>query len=418
MKSTQPRLNLNRATLFGLLALLLTGGIAPAANWTITDLGALGAGTGDNTIAWSINNLGQVVGRGTVLTNESVQARIVVWSNGVQQDLGVNASSSLTSAKINAAGLVAINDGNWKPWLWQTGALTALPLWSGGLYGGIHGINSSGAIVGWSDSTAGGLSVIWQGGAVLPTGLPGGSTAWAVALNDSGVLAVNRAVRGQRSFILAGGSTNYLNVTGLTPDGYTAVQDLNNAGQACGTYNLNLNQTGGAHACLWDGAAETPLSEFPAGGSEAVAMNNLGHVVGSAFRAPYDAPAVLWRDGTMIILNELPEVVAAGWYNLSAFDINDHDQIVGYGGHGGYSRAFLLSPVITPAPFALAIIGSETNVVVSFPTTTGCSYRLQATTSLGTTNWNLVTTISGNGATQAVTDPATNAARFYRVVVP
>jgi hypothetical protein len=421
MKTTHARLNLGLVTtaLIGLTLLPFAGSSALAANWTITDLGLLGDGDGNDSQAWSVNNLGQVVGRGRVLSGGSLQLRIVLWSNGAQQDLGVNSSSSLTSAKINDSGLVAINDGNWKPWLWQTGVLSALPLWSGGTLGGIHGINAGGAIVGWGDSTPdGGLSVIWQGGTVLATGLPGGPDAWAVAINDSGVLAVNRAMRGQRSFILAGGSTNYLNVAGMTPDGYTAVRDLNNLGQACGTYNLDVGQTGGIHASFWDGGAGTPLPEYPAGGSEAVAMNNLGHVVGYAYRGPYDAPAVLWRDGTRTSLNDLPEVLAAGWSGLTARDINDSGLIVGHGYHGGYLRAFLLSPVIAPSPFSLTITRSGTNVVVGFPTEASFSYDVQSKASLTETNWNLLATIPGDGATKFFTDPATNGTRFYRVIVP
>jgi probable HAF family extracellular repeat protein len=391
MRTKSSRLNLGflTTTLTGLALLSLGGGSALAAKWTITDLGVLGAGNGDDTVAWSINNLGQVVGRGRVLinTNSAARARVVMWANGVQVDLGQDASSSLTSAKINNAGLVAINDGNWQPRFWRAGVLAPLPMLAGGIYGGIHGLNSKGKIVGWSDSPIGGVSVIWQGGAVSSTGLPGGPDAWAVAINDLDALAVSRAARGHLSYILAGGSTNYLNVAGMTSDGYTAVKDLNNAGHSCGVYNFNVSQSAGTHAFLWTGGLVTPLPEYPAGGSDTVAMNNLGHVVGYAQRAPYDAPAVLWRDGAMTSLNELPEVLAAGWSSITARDINDQDQICGHGYHGGVLRAFLLSPVTAPSPFSLTIARSGTNVTVSFPTETGFNYQLQSAAALPATSW-------------------------------
>lgn len=408
---------MNKTLLLFALALTLPLAGARAAHWTITDLGLQGDGDGNDSQAWSINNLGQVVGRGRVLSDGSLQLRIVLWHNGTQQDLGVNSSSSLTGAKLNDAGLVAINDGSWHPRFWQTGVLAPLPLLAGGTIGGINGLNASGKIVGWSDSPVGGVSVIWQSGGVSSTGLPGGSDMGPVAINDLDVLAVSRPMRGQLSYVLAGGSTNYLDVAGMTSDGYTAVKDLNNAGHACGVYNLNLSQSGGTHACLWAGGLGTPLPEYPAGGSDAVAMNNLGHVVGYAYRGPYDAPAVLWRNGTLTSLNELPEVVAAGWSALTARDINDAGQIVGHGYHGGYLRAFLLSP-ITAAPPSLTIIRSGTNVVVSFPTEANSSYSVQFKTHLAETDWNPLATIPGNGSTHSLTDPATNAARFYRVVVP
>ena len=421
MKPNRTRLNFSLlpVTIAGAALLSLGGGSALAAKWTITDLGVLGAGNGDDTVAWSINNLGQVVGRGKVLinTNNAARARVVMWANGVQVDLGQDASSSLTSAKINNAGLVAINDGNWQPRFWQAGVLAPLPMLAGGAYGGIHGLNSKGKIVGWSDSPIGGVSVIWQGGAVSSTGLPGGSDMWAVAINDADALAVSRPVRGHISYVLTGGSTNYLNVAGMTPDGFTAVKDLNNAGHSCGVYNLNLSQSGGTHACLWTGGLGTPLPEYPAGGSDAVAMNNLGHVVGYAYRGPYDAPAVLWRDGAMTSLNELPEVLAAGWSSITARDINDHDQICGHGYHGGVLRAFLLSPVTAPSPFSLTIARSGTNVAVSFPTETGFSYQLQSAAALPAVTWqNEGLPIAGTGGVLATNLPlGPQLKKFFRL---
>ena len=113
-----------------------------------------------------------------------------------------------------------------------------------------------------------------------------------------------------------------------------------------------------------------PLPEFPSGlsKSEAVALNNHGHAVGNAYSFVSGMnPAVLWRDGTMTVLNDLPEVQAAGWSLLAARDINDHDQIVGIGSHGGFVTAFLLSPVTAPLP-SLTITRSGANtVIVSWP---------------------------------------------------
>jgi uncharacterized membrane protein len=380
------------------LGLSLSQANASAASWTITDLGLQGA-SGSGSQAWSINNLGQVVGRGRVLIEGTARSRIVLWSGGIQQDLGLNADSSLAGAKINDGGLVAINDGNWKPWLWQDGVITALPLLPGATSGGVHGINTGGTVVGFNSLSGGGVSVLWQAGTVSDTGLPGGPDMWAVAINDGGTLAVSRARRGDLSYLLASGSPSYLTVAGMTPDGTTAVKDVNNAGQACGDFHLNLGQTGTWHACLWTGPSGTPLPEFPYGGSAAVAMNHPGHVVGSAWRAPHDAPALLWRAGSMTVLNDLPEVIAAGWSQLTASDINDQDQIVGWGYRNGNLSAFLLSPVtVTPAPVPLTITRDGSNLVLSFPTTAGFSYQIQSSIDLSPASWvNSGAAISGTG---------------------
>ena len=102
-----------------------------AANWTITDLGALGAP--GNAIyesrAYNINNAGQVAGRGVVLIDGVLQNHYVMWSNGTQIDLGIRINSSgVDAAPINDAGQVAavIEAEGYRPFLWQTGVLPRL----------------------------------------------------------------------------------------------------------------------------------------------------------------------------------------------------------------------------------------------------------------------------------------------------
>jgi uncharacterized membrane protein len=416
MKTNNTRLNFSllTTTLTGLTLLSLTSGSALAANWTITDLGALGApgNLAFESRAYNINNAGQVAGRGIVFIDGVRQNHYVVWSNGTQIDLGIRINSSLVdAAPINDAGQVAgvIEDEGYRPFLWQTGVVTRLPVLPGLLTAGVASINASGTVVGWNQVWRGGgqprLAVRWEGGILTEL-----DTDWrpAVAINDSGAIAIS----GGPSHVLTGGATNVVEVPGHPS---TVALDLNNAGQVCGT------TVDGHHAFLWQGGFGTLLPGFPSGvsaQSEAVALNNLGHAVGWAANNSGMNPPVLWRDGTLTSLNDLPEVQAAGWWLMAARDINDHDQIVGIGSHGGLVTAFLLSPVTAPSPFSLTITRIGTNVVVSFPTEASFSYSVQSKPSLAETNWNLLATLPGNGSTKSVTDPATNAARFYRVLVP
>jgi len=61
---------------------------------------------------------------------------------------------------------------------------------------------------------------------------------------------------------------------------------------------------------------------------------------------------------------------------------------------------------------------SNNNIVISFPTQTGVSYRVFYRTDAGNTNWVLLTTIQGDGAVKSVTDPATGGQKFYKVTAP
>ncbi len=403
--------------LLAALALSLSLTSATSAQWTITDLGLLGDADGNDSQAWFINNLGHVVGKGRVLIEGSAQLHLVLWANGTQRDLGVNASSSLAGSRINDAGLVAINDGSWKPHMWQDGVLSRLTLVSGGTSGGINGLNNNGQIVGWSDSPLGGIGVLWQGATVADTGMPGGPGMWANAINDSGLLAINRAARGSISYILGVGTTNFLTVAGVTPDGTTSVVDLNNAGQACGNFNVHLGQTAAWHAYLWTGGNGIPLPEFPNGGSEAFGMNNLGHVVGYAYRGPFDAPALLWRDGSFVNLSELPEVLAAGWSSITVRDVNDSDQIVGHGYHHGKLRAFVISPATVPVPFRVTLRREANGATLAFLSSAGTRYQILTATALPTTEWEPVgDPIPGSGDVLTMNIPiGPETSRFFVV---
>jgi uncharacterized membrane protein len=338
MKTNQTRLNFSLITTLALLS--LTGSSALAANWTITDLSALGAPGNLNfeSRAYNINNAGQVAGRGVVLIDGALQNHYVIWSNGTQIDLGIRINTSgVDAAPINEVGQVAgvIEAEGGRPFLWEKGMVTRLPWLADTLYASVASINASGTVVGWNRVWRGGgqpsLPVRWDGGMVTEL-----DTDWrpAVAINDSGAMAITATTMGQRSYVLIGVSTHQVEVPGLHPIfGTTGALDLNNAGQVCGWFVVDPTMAPDGHALLWQGGMDTPLPEFPSHGSSvAIALNNLGHVVGSAYRAAYDNPAVLWRDGTLISL-------------------------------------------------------SGTDLVLSFPTQTGVSYQLQSSTDLTAGSW-------------------------------
>jgi hypothetical protein len=57
------------------------------------------------------------------------------------------------------------------------------------------------------------------------------------------------------------------------------------------------------------------------------------------------------------------------------------------------------------------------NIVLSFPTQPGINYRVFYQTNLAG-NWNLLTTVAGDGTVKTVSDPTTGARRFYKVTAP
>ena len=57
-------------------------------------------------------------------------------------------------------------------------------------------------------------------------------------------------------------------------------------------------------------------------------------------------------------------------------------------------------------------------MIISFPTQAGVSYRVFYRDNLNVGNWVLLTTVVGDGTVKSVSDPATSAGRFYKIVAP
>ncbi len=77
--------------------------------------------------------------------------------------------------------------------------------------------------------------------------------------------------------------------------------------------------------------------------SAAFGINDRGKVVGYAYTSNESRHAFVWRDGTMIDLNNLIPA-NSGWELTDARDINNNGQIVGHGEFNGQTRDFLLTP--------------------------------------------------------------------------
>jgi hypothetical protein len=80
-----------------------------------------------------------------------------------------------------------------------------------------------------------------------------------------------------------------------------------------------------------------------------------------------------------------------------------------------YPNYFMLVPA---SGISLSATYSGSNVTISFPTQAGAAYRIFYRTNLTTGNWNLLTTVPGDGTVKSVNDPATAGPRFYKVTSP
>jgi probable HAF family extracellular repeat protein len=306
---------------------------------TLINLGDLPGGANDST-AFGINNVGQVVGRSA----DTVAERAFLWqpdspnqSTGALIDLGdlPGGGNISTASGINSIGQTVgvgqASTGN-RAFLWQpqspnatTGTFIDLgDLTDGEDYSIAHALNDAGQIAGTSwmatgrhpfvrqpstpDASSGTLFDLGS----LPGGLEDGSEdAAAVAINTSGYMVeASLASTGYRAFLWQPTSPNGATGTMLdlghlgTADDYSLARAINDAGQVVGLGSINIPR-----AFYWD------------------------------------------ANQSMVDLNSyLDPVSGAGWVLNDARGINNAGQIVGYGQHNGIRRAFLLSPAGVPEP--------------------------------------------------------------------
>lgn len=238
----------------------------------------------------------------------------------------------------------AVGITDFEAFIWSDGGMTTLPLptVAGALSTGeAWDINGSGRIVGRVTFGFGGgvfqdNALLWTDPAADPVILPtlGGDDAMAFAINPAGTVV------GQSE--IAGGELHAtMWVDGLPIDlgmsgEISAAADVNASGEVVGT--------AGGQAVLWQGGSRTILPSL-GGTSVALAINDVGQIVGASENALGDLRAVRWETGSITDLGTL-----GGDYSI-ALDIDEEGHIVGGSTPGGSSDpiAFIwVDGVMTP----------------------------------------------------------------------
>ena len=339
---------------------VLVSAAASAVDWTIQDLGTLG---GRGSQASAINNRGWVVG-GSDLT-DNTRIRAFLYDSTGMHNLG-----SLVGGTFSSSGAFAINirgqavgggtisgsafsDDGHAILFDSTGVHDLGTL--GGCCSGAFGINASGQVVGFSQTSGGTHAFLYDG-----TGMHdlhglltlGGSHSIASGINASGQVVGESYLSGDigsHAILYDGTALRDLGTLGGT---YTSATGINASGQVVGySYISDDNHT---HAFFHNGTAMLDLGTLTLDGfgiSRGFGINARGHVVGDSYTISgyhgflYDGT---WRDPVIVPMRDLStlaEVTGAGWQQIEfAAGINDSGQIVGGGIIGGNFHAYRLHP--------------------------------------------------------------------------
>lgn len=325
----------------GLSAAALCAPGAHAQGWDFMDLGSFVAGSSHAT---GINNAGQVVGYGALSSASSTPHTGFLYSDGATTITGPYAGYSTQLYGINDLG-VAVGGAEdiAAAYTYSSGAMTAIPgvaplSWPVSINdAGQIAIVTAQMINGGSNS-----SYLYSGGSFTDLGSLGGGNTNAAAINNLGQITggTYTSAGQQQAFLYSGGV-----MTGIGRlDGarVTIPTAMNDAGTIVG-YSFDANQDSGyQYASIYSNGQWSKL--LPAS-SDALAygINNRGDVVGVDRGRGF-----LYSNGSYVDLMNIPQVQAAGWHTMTATDINDRGQIVGYGSYRQnddfFTHAFLLSP--------------------------------------------------------------------------
>lgn len=316
-------------------------------SYQLTPIGSFGGGT---TQGNAINSAGDVVGCSLAVINGTTTLRAFIYSNGQMMDIGSLVNGGTACANdINDTGVITGNStaatGESRAFIYTNGAMTSLG--NAGTSSEGNSINNAGLIAGAAFGFNGSYVGAFRYNAQLTPpqvdigNLGGGIITQARSINAAGDItgwAVNAGSRGT-SFLYQNGVITDLGAVLGFPSQAMALNDL---GQVVGSRNPD----GGY---LYDNGVVTTLPGLRDGGSSPRNINNVAQIVGASWTETGNHAFVITQ-GQIVDLNDA--IVASDpnkpFVTLEdAADVNSNGWIVadGVDSRTGVRGAYLLVPV-------------------------------------------------------------------------
>jgi probable HAF family extracellular repeat protein len=322
-----------------LLVLVLPGNDVEGqvTRYSITDLGP--------GIAQDINNNSQVVG--TWYPDPSGGGPKCFYWDSIRGRENIDLPGAFES--INDSG-EAVSSTRY---IWNStdGEIEEIPIFP-------RAINNFRHVVGWTGGGPGGgdMAVVWDDTNGIQA-IDGGINGNGLDVNDVGKVVGRMSADGQLNGFIWD-SSNGLQIIPTLGGNSAEANSINNLGQVAGTSKVSLTSIA-SHAFIWDKIKSLQdlgtLGYRPPEFDDSVAwgINIIGEVVGRSNSPSSTDNTTGWNGWVAFIwdntngMQDLNDLIApnSGWILGTAYAINDHGQIVGYGGFNGEEHAFLLTPI-------------------------------------------------------------------------
>jgi probable HAF family extracellular repeat protein len=340
--------------------------VAEEIRYRVKPLGYFTGAVVDQSAAFAINDLGQLIGDSLTPTSgvdafwwDPIEGMINIGDLGSgrgSEAFGINNSGHVTGNSHRAPG--AGREACF--WRRDLGMLGLGDLPGGSFYSRGEAINDLDQVTGYSQAEFGSRAFLWdaQNGMISLGTLPGGHQSWGFAINN----------RGQVGCVSSGGAFGEaciwepelgMRPLGPIPGGGAAVEvvAINERGQITGL----AHAPSGTQAYLWDpqegftlcGLMPGPEPAF----SVAEGMNDDGVIVGTATNNAFATPPqreiytpFIWdRAHGMRAIAPLIEARTLPYYAdlMTAADINNHGQIAATAA-GRYSNRYGEAVILTP----------------------------------------------------------------------
>lgn len=339
--------------------LVLAAGSLPAFaqgafHYEYIELGTLG---GNESVAYGLNDLRQVVGWSTIPSCTSADGtacrRAYLWQNGVMTDLGILPGDEESFARaINNNGLIVgtseanifFGSGTFHAVEWNGGVINALLDPGSGSSSIAHDVNELGQIAGFSQDPTDNRdsALVWAGGSLVDFGASephqysraqGISNTGKIAGFGWNLFSPNDSILYDQAWLQIGGSGQFQN---------SEASDVNDAGVVVG---LQAFPSGNWHGAYWAPKAKDAIDTGVLPGtdlSELYDVNEAGLAVGRSYSDADGASRATLFDGTT--LYDLNDFLPAGT-NVTLFEareINEAGDIAGTAVVNGAFRGFLL----------------------------------------------------------------------------